>query len=52
MSLLQYMFDFHHSCSKHSNINEIRKLLDNKELRSAIVSENFKEVKEIKIIFM
>ncbi|KAM3143342.1 hypothetical protein pb186bvf_004403 [Paramecium bursaria] len=43
MALLQYSFDLYHSCSKHTNITHIKKLIAYNELRSIIVAEQFKD---------
>lgn len=44
MSILQYLFDFYHSCTKHTNILENKMLIERNELKCLFVAERFKDV--------
>ncbi|CAK92765.1 unnamed protein product (macronuclear) [Paramecium tetraurelia] len=44
MALLQYSFDFYHSCTKHSNLLYVQQLVSQNDLKCYVVAEKFKDV--------
>ncbi|CAD8109500.1 unnamed protein product [Paramecium sonneborni] len=43
MALLQYTFDFYHSCTKHSNLLYVQQLVSQNDLKCFVVAEKFKD---------